>query len=474
MAAHDIINSKELKALFSKSDSLVPELKSFKESIDMDDLSSMQIHRISSFEYMLGRLRSVLSNMKESFSEDALSSNEGYGDITSERQVFIHKNFDLNMELNTASEFIHDGLIKLHRIRNFSNPAAVFTSLYYVAVGIERLEKIVLILNHKDLDADFKKFENSIRTHQLPALMDTIYAELPSFRLHEDEYALLSLLSDFYGASRYDRMRYKSQHDTEIALLSDFVRKYVSQGITTDISCGKHLSDEAKTYLDSTVRSISRLLYKQIGQLSTANGTFTYELDWNTDASEVMVSKRYLDKDNTIPMTDELAMRELLVYLRNSKDSNAFLRFMDSIEPLSIDPGLVNDFIHNAINGSFSDLGDEVAENYNNLDDVRDRAEMIGCIGSLNCMFDMAEIDRIHSSIKSFLDGERNIPPKEFARELNTLLSAIGDSLDDDMLDELNKILEKYGSEITSEGGFIGELQEYCNRYSYTNDPEDK
>ena len=75
-----------------------------------------------------------------------------------------------------------------------------------------------------------------------------------------------------------------------------------------------------------------------------------------------------------------------------------------------------------------------------------------------NCIFDAAETDQIRPSIKTFLDGDRTVSLREFARELGSLPPTIGDSLDDDMLDELNQIIEEYNTGEKDDKVFIGDL----------------
>ena len=466
MGRENILESKKIEELSKECDRLINNVKDFKRSLDLDGMTSMQNHRVNSFEYMAFRLRDAFAEMKESLLGMPSSGSKAEQGGMSERKVFLHKNFDLNKELATASAFLSDGLAKIDRIKSLSDTANVFMALYCISVGIERLEKVILILTHEDLGNGYKKFEKSIKKHYHAAFMDLIYGKLPSFRLHEDEYAFLTLLSDFYGASRYDRMNMTSEHDMETMLLVQYLEEFCPKGITRGTSGGFVINCEAISYLHDTTRSVASLLYRQIEHSSASNGTFTYEVDWTSDSSGVLAPDTYLDKENTVRMSNGIAFKELLIYLRNTKDRNAFLRFMDSFNPLLLDPGLVNDYISDAVSGSFSALFDEVSQCYADLEDGKERAEMISCIGNPHCLFDIAESDRIFSFIKDFLSGVGNTPCLEFVQFLDALIAETGDSLEDEMLDELKQILEDFKSKNTDNNGFSDALREYFNRYN--------
>lgn len=49
------------------------------------------------------------------------------------------------IELDIAGEFIYNGIHELNRMRLITNDGSTFSALYNIAVGIERLQKIVLV-----------------------------------------------------------------------------------------------------------------------------------------------------------------------------------------------------------------------------------------------------------------------------------------------------------------------------------------
>lgn len=61
-------------------------------------------------------------------------------------------------ELDIAGEFIYNGIHEFCRLKYISNEGPTFASLYNMAVGIERLEKIVYVLWTLDDEVDETKF----------------------------------------------------------------------------------------------------------------------------------------------------------------------------------------------------------------------------------------------------------------------------------------------------------------------------
>ena len=60
--------------------------------------------------------------------------------------ICYHKNFNMSNELDVAGTFIYEGIKQLGRIEVFSVESEVFFFLYTISVGIERLQKILLVL----------------------------------------------------------------------------------------------------------------------------------------------------------------------------------------------------------------------------------------------------------------------------------------------------------------------------------------
>ena len=79
--------------------------------------------------------------------------------------LWNYKNFNMVNELDVAGEFIYDGVQKLNEISCIEESASLFSFLYHVSVGIERLQKIILVLCENITIDDYEKFENSLVSH---------------------------------------------------------------------------------------------------------------------------------------------------------------------------------------------------------------------------------------------------------------------------------------------------------------------
>ena len=59
---------------------------------------------------------------------------------------WFYKNFNMVKELDIAGEFIYNGITELNGMDVIRDNASTFFTLYTISVGIERLQKIILVL----------------------------------------------------------------------------------------------------------------------------------------------------------------------------------------------------------------------------------------------------------------------------------------------------------------------------------------
>ena len=107
------------------------------------------------------------------------------------------KNFGMGMELDAAGTFIYNALKHLHSIDTLSHPVDIFEVLYGLSVGIERLQKVAIILLEHDVDVDIEQLEESLITHNTMDLSNRIddHVQQSLSGVHKE---LLSILSKFY------------------------------------------------------------------------------------------------------------------------------------------------------------------------------------------------------------------------------------------------------------------------------------
>ncbi|MCB1195609.1 hypothetical protein KDK77_05435, partial [bacterium] len=87
---------------------------------------------------------------------------------------YFWKNFNLGTELRLSGNFIYNGLKTFNDMHNLDYEEEIFEFLYNIAVGIERLEKILIILIEHNNTSNQKEFENSLKNHNHLYLLNRI------------------------------------------------------------------------------------------------------------------------------------------------------------------------------------------------------------------------------------------------------------------------------------------------------------
>jgi len=309
-------------------------------------------------------------------------------------QWWNYKNFNMVIELDIAGEFIYNGIHEVYRLKYISNDGPTFASLYNMAVGIERLEKIVYVLWALDDEVDGTKFEKELITHSHTGLRDKIKEVLKNhnknIEFSKQENALFELLREFYNTARYMRFNIDGDWDKELELVRAFLKSdfnYVETNTGFFHGRSIEINENAKKMFGRTLKSIAVKYYELIRQGSLKNKTYTYELKGDSKASKIFYSQeRSLIKDQD---NECLAVKELLIYLRNSKDKTGFLKYVDEIEALEFDPANLIKYLSNIMRGIIpQELVDEVKYLYEELDKPYDREELVSLFAKESIMFE--------------------------------------------------------------------------------------
>ena len=317
-------------------------------------------------------------------------------------QRWKYKNFNMNTELDIAGTFIYDGIHEFCRLKYISNDGSTFTSLYNMAVGIERLEKIVYVLWTLDDEVDETKFEKELITHSHTGLRDKIKEVLKihneNIEFSKQENALFELLCGFYNTARYMRFNIDGDWDKELELIRTFLKSDSNYMETnTDLFYGNRIeaNESAKKMFGQTLKTITAKYYEFIKKGSyefikkgsSEKQTYTYELMADSKASKIFYSQENsLIKDQN---NEYLAVKELLIYLRNSKDKTGFLKYVDEIESLKFDPANLIKYLSNITRGIVpQELVDEAEYLYKELDKPYDREKLVSLFAEENVMFE--------------------------------------------------------------------------------------
>jgi|SRR5690554_508731 len=116
---------------------------------------------------------------------------------TNNDPIKFWKNFRLGTELHISGSLIYNALHSFDQIEYFYYEHDVFEFLYSLSIGLERLEKIVVILTEHDEEIDQEEFEKTLITHNHLELLKRIKKK-HTINLGKQHVKLLQFISDFY------------------------------------------------------------------------------------------------------------------------------------------------------------------------------------------------------------------------------------------------------------------------------------
>ena len=144
-------------------------------------------------------------------------------------KLWNYKNFNMVTELDIAGEFIYDGMHTFNQLEVIDQDSMLFSFLYHVSVGLERLQKIILVLFEKFTIINHEEFEKSLITHSNVELNRRI-CKSTELKLNSRENEFLQLIATFYKSARYHRFNFESQYSNEQQMVADFYSKVYSSG----------------------------------------------------------------------------------------------------------------------------------------------------------------------------------------------------------------------------------------------------
>ena len=203
-----------------------------------------------------------------------------------------YKNFNMVKELDIAGEFIYNGITELNGMDVIRDNASTFFTLYTISVGLERLQKIILVLWKFDTIENKEDFEKSLITHSHTLLRDEIKKytkglKVPDFNSREND--LILLLQKFYKSARYERYNINGKKDVEIDMFNSYINKHIRQVQRSVFDGCILLTDDIKDFLGKVIGSISNKYYQLILEGSKKNNTYTYELRVGSKAEKVFL-----------------------------------------------------------------------------------------------------------------------------------------------------------------------------------------
>ncbi|HGA1334362.1 TPA: hypothetical protein ACIRI7_001591, partial [Streptococcus suis] len=213
----------------------------------------------------------------------------------------------------------------------------LFLALYNISVGVERLQKIILVLWEFDEVDSIEDFSESLKIHNQVELHSRIEKAINKKIFSKQECQFLELLKEFYSNARYDRFSAVGNR-WEYELISKFFSN-------NQISYEESVSDSQVILINDSIRKLigrvlSRIVknyYLLVEEGSNKSGTYSYELRNDSKAQKIFLHMENRRGLSSIKIDEQIALSEILIYLRNTSDKSSYLKFIEGIYPLDFD-----------------------------------------------------------------------------------------------------------------------------------------
>ena len=310
-------------------------------------------------------------------------------------RVSFFKTFHMGAEIDIAGKFIYSGIKEFNRLTSFINERDIFCVLYQISVGIERLQKVLLVLVENITVDGYEEFEKSLITHSHVDLQNRIHKKCNiTFKSHQNSF--LHLINLFYSSCRYNRFNFYGDLRKE----RDLFIKYFSEKLSIEIVVNDYffntpIDNRIRNYFGRVVGSIAKQYYEEIKEQAFKLNIFTYELDYDSSAAKIFLPKFEKDSLQQQYFDEQVSLKEFIIFLMNTKKTSGFMRVLRSIDPLDIDVALADDYLADICKGNIPHgLVDEVECFYqDHVGNIKERLEYLEIIGKSGCFFDDEDID---------------------------------------------------------------------------------
>lgn len=297
-----------------------------------------------------------------------------------ESPQFKWTNFDFNMEIHVAGDFLYEGIYLIDRLSQLRYEDDYFLFLYDIAVGIERLEKIAyLLLALKDKELNPTTNWDNHKHHLLFELINSH----TTLKLGKREMAFIHLLSEFYNKGRYDRFKYVDEIDNnkptkDKDLFLKFFEKHLNVLPVNFIGQERTviLTQDLKDAIGEIVRGIVIPIYEIIRETAYALRLFTYEIRYGSKAYKLFIEQQFSFKN------ENTTKREVILKLINQKyEHDEYLDKIYQVQSLDLQQHTPDCYINYLMNfQDYPEIKDEVNQIYED-DELVNRASEIAFIG---------------------------------------------------------------------------------------------
>lgn len=208
----------------------------------------------------------------------------------------------------------------------------MFEFLYSLSIGLERLEKIVVILSEHNEEVDQEEYEKTLITHNHFELLKRIKTK-HTINLGKQHNKLLQFISDFYKRSRYSRYNLNSVYEKNqdlhgfVNFLKEELKVTEEKGIQPMLANNVRV----KKFIGKLVGKITTELYELVRTETTRLKLFTHEIEYYSKAYKIFLAKEFtFEKERHL-------QKEILILLLSGKLDDGMTRLIKSIDPLPLE-----------------------------------------------------------------------------------------------------------------------------------------
>ena len=294
------------------------------------------------------------------------------------------KNFHLGTELSISGNFIYNAIYCFELMQTFYQEDEAFEFLYNNAVGIERLQKITLILIEHNENTNQFDFEKSLITHNHLELHNRI-KKRSDINLGKVHVKFLSLLSNFYKSIRYDKFNQKSVYNQTNSRgeLITFIEEYLKIKISIDFFGCSENSDNIKKFIGKVIQKICRDYFNQIKIECDRLNIYTYEVSPESKALKIFCGK------NLNFIEERMIQKEIIKFLIQSELPKGMTNYLNEIPSADLGMWNTNYYINYLID--FHKKGgvrEELDEYYFEIFKISDRIKHLKPIGNIDINLD--------------------------------------------------------------------------------------
>ena len=291
------------------------------------------------------------------------------------------KNFALGMEVDASGTFIFNGIHALNSLKTFYHPVDVFEVLYNLSVGIERLQKVAIVLIEHNQHTNIKDFEESLKSHNTVTLAQRIGKNW-DLKLANVHWGFLHLLSDFYKNHRYGRYSINAVPDIEeekIQFLGFLSRNLGLTFSSDELFAPPRNSDQIRKFIGKIVKKIAQEFFSVINREATRLNIYTTELRGDSKALKVFYGDR-------LDFIDENIMKkEIILFLMSQDVRGRHIDLIRSFPTLDLDPDMAPSYIKALLNErEVAYVAEEIEVLYEDIPSAKERLKFIDLVDEEN------------------------------------------------------------------------------------------